>query len=375
MNNNLGETEKSGLSTTKGGRARATDPDRGTPSLGNPPPGWATADLAGRLTPLPPALLRRDRDRDRCSRGVRPALLLPFPFPSFSLQPSPSRPVPSRRRCSAVRRRARTPRPAPLLRRPQPLAAEPRCRRLTAVPLTPRLSRRERTARRGAARQGSPSPPRPGAAARCPHRGHGSAVRERGCAAASLPLSLPRPRGTAGGGGAPPRFPAAPAAPAPAAPAGRHGGAAARRALPLRRGRHPHRPAPGESRRGPLPSLHPSLRASPRLAAEPWRGAVGGAGARRPAGRAPGRRRFVGAAGPGFGTGRARAFTEGLSAPSERTAQRARTAGSASASLVPREQLSLPLKAKKNRNSSLLPKDPHRVADLDNYREIEKPVS
>lgn len=256
MNNNLGETEKSGLSTTKGGRARATDPDRGTPSLGNPPPGWATADLAGRLTPLPPALLRRDRDR--CSRGVRPALLLPFPFPSFSLQPSPSRPVPSRRRCSAVRRRARTPRPAPLLRRPQPLAAEPRCRRLTAVPLTPRLSRRERTARRGAARQGSPSPPRPGAAARCPHRGHGSAVRERGCAAASLPLSLPRPRGTAGGGGAPPRFPAAPAAPAPAAPAGRHGGAAARRALPLRRGRHPHRPAPGESRRGPLPSIPPS---------------------------------------------------------------------------------------------------------------------
>lgn len=260
MNNNLGETEKSGLSTTKGGRARATDPDRGTPSLGNPPPGWATADLAGRLTPLPPALLRRDRDRDRCSRGVRPALLLPFPFPSFSLQPSPSRPVPSRRRCSAVRRRARTPRPAPLLRRPQPLAAEPRCRRLTAVPLTPRLSRRERTARRGAARHGRAAPllpapePRPAAltAAMAPPS-ESAAAPPPPCPSPSLGRAARRE-----GAAPPPRFPAAPAAPAPAAPAGRHGGAAARRALPLRRGRHPHRPAPGESRRGPLPSIPPS---------------------------------------------------------------------------------------------------------------------
>lgn len=69
---------------------------------------------------------------------------------------------------------------------------------------------------------------------------------------ARLRLTAPAPRGRAGRGGAP-RFPASPAAGARgsqcAAQARRcHGAAAARRALPLRRGRHPHRTAAGRSR-------------------------------------------------------------------------------------------------------------------------------
>lgn len=233
----------------------ASGSGRGTPSLQSPPLG-GQRHTSGQINAAcndsaSPGALPPGGSAFCATAGLGVSTALPgAPTRPSPGRPSPGRPFPGRRAPHG------TPFPGPFPGRraprappwgdrsrsgPAALPAPPR-----AAALTPRPAPGKGRDARG--REASPSPATaPRAAALASHHCPGSASPERRRAPTSDAAARhggrwaapPLPGVPRGGRAVPARWPAR-----------RHGPAAARRALPLRRGRHPHRAAPGESRAG-----------------------------------------------------------------------------------------------------------------------------